>query len=111
MITAIAVFPPLESPPFDDLLLPSVSPARPALLVDEDFVEPVDEESAAVDVIVTKTVLPGWPLLEATILADVDVITDAEVVVELLAVVDVLCMVGMVEEDDVEAVVGMLLVV
>lgn len=76
----------------DELLLPELAPARPALVVDVDELVPVSDGADAVDVTVTKTVLPGWPLLDATVLAVVITTTDAEVDVVLLsAVVGVVC--------------------
>lgn len=59
MTTAMAVFPPLESPPSLELLLPLVAPARPTLFVDVDDDEVFEAGAVADDVTVTKTVLPG----------------------------------------------------
>lgn len=93
MITAMAVFPPVERPPLLllELELPELAPARPALWVDDELLVPLAAGAVSVDVTVTTTVLPGWPLLDATTETVVWRTSDADAVVdmdEVVAVVD-----------------------
>jgi hypothetical protein len=61
IITAIAVFPPVERPLLCELEVPLLAPARPALLVDVDDDVPVElgAEKVSVEVCVMMMVLPA----------------------------------------------------
>jgi len=92
MTTAIAAFPPVESPALFELLLP-VSPARPAEadeLAAVPVAVPVCELASEVSVTTTNIVVAGWPELDGSTLMEVCTTTGAVVETEVDVGVDTL---------------------